>query len=56
MSKTGKDGRGHENIFGGKTRVKSVYGIRTGEELGFVIITDIHGEGTRASAGSAWTA
>ncbi len=50
-----KLGGGTRGIVAGATVKESVYGIRKGKELGFVIFTDLPSEGTRSSAGSNWT-
>ena len=50
-----KLGGGTRSIATGATAKKCVYGIRSGKELGFVIFTDLSGEGTKSSAGSTWT-
>jgi hypothetical protein len=49
-----KTGGGGRSIVAGATARASVYGIRAGKELGFVIFTDIPSEGTKVSGGSNW--
>ena len=50
-----KLGGGSRGIAAGATVKTSVYGIRKGEELAFIIFTDLSSEGTETSAGSTWT-
>jgi hypothetical protein len=48
-------GGGSRGIAAGATVKTSVYGIRKGKELAFVIFTDLSSAGTKTSGGSAWT-
>lgn len=50
-----KTGGGSRSIVAGAIARESVYGIRAGKKLGFVMFTDIPSEGTNVSAGSTWT-
>ena len=50
-----KLGGGSRSIVAGSSAKESVYGIRAGQELGFVIFTDHPSEGRASSAGSSWT-
>ena len=52
---TEKLGGGSRSIVAGAIAKQCVYGIRSGKELGFVLFTDLSSEGTKSSAGSAWT-
>ena len=50
-----KTGGGSRSITVGANAKEAVYGFRGENRLAFVVITDIPSEGTRVSAGSAWT-
>jgi len=48
-------GGGSRSIVAGATTRSAAYGIRAGQKLGFIILSDISDSGTETSGGSTWS-